>query len=270
MSQIFQFDPILESITQFFRLKDCAIIAHLNNDYHRKTWLYILRSSSRLTKLNNVITINTQSWNWISKYPMHLKYVSFIVFSIIDYDLSVISECLSLTNFGCITSFPARVKKLTLRNFYSNFPKNTNIKTVNVSYDSNRNPLMTCPQSIQKLKIQDFSPFDCQRFPILPHLKKLYCRIDHMYNLHLLQEKCPNLAKLHLVTCPTLFDMKECSYFKHCLILDCHDLTTTEIFANFQCHELDLSNCPNIQNYSHVQHIPIVKKFSRKKNLHNI
>jgi hypothetical protein len=242
-------------------LKDCSQVAQLSRSYHNKTWLYILHSSNRLQILNNFIQLNRNSIIWITKYRIHLKYQKIQVSSAIKFDLSTIPRCHTLEVLKNVSKFPLEVKHLLFFKYNANFPKINGVETVAIThFDSHSNVLQTCTKSITKLKIHSFNNFDCKYLPNLPVLEKLYCNAYYVRHAESIQEKLPNLTTLHLKV-EQLNNLEDLDFFTHRLIIDCHRLITTGIFYKFKCRELDLSHCPNIQDYSGVTHIPIVKKF---------
>jgi hypothetical protein len=263
--QVSAFNPILESITRFLRLGDCARVVKLNHSYYDKTWLYILQSSTRLYKLNDIVEVNDKSMTWISKYRSHLKYQKIQVSSNnVPFDLSTITQCLSLRVLSNISTFPVRVKHLIFSQYSGNeFPNIQGVKKVYISDYFNQSLVTTCPKTIKKLTIVSFYTLDGQELPILPKLKIFQCNIEHMVNMNLLEKKFPNLTTLHLFFSESLLQMKQFSYFKHRLIIESKSLITANMFSNFQCQELDLSGCPNIQDYSGVAHIRFVKRFEK-------
>jgi hypothetical protein len=268
LSQSFQFDPILESIAQFFCLKECAMVANLNHRYHSKTWFYILHSSSRLENLNDLIQLDTKSLTWIKKYRLHLKYQKIEVSSNeVIFDLSLIPQCLSLCVEGTRYEYPNRVKQLILSQYDDGkFPNVNDVETlcVLVYNDSNLNILSTCPNTIKTLRIRPCFIFDGTHLPFLPNLETFQCE-STVCNIAQIEQKFPNLTTLEIVSCYAVLQMEKLSFFKHRLIIESYVLTNTDMFTNFQCHELDLSKCTNMIDYSAVAHIPIVKRFEKKK-----
>ena len=261
-SRVFQFDPILESVAQFFGLRDCANVSNLNHSYHSKTWMYILNSSHRLSLLNDTIILDHKSLTWISKYRLHLKHQKIHVLHVsnkVNFDLSVIPQLLSLTVYTQISHFPIRVKELTLSAFpnLATFPV-TGVETLFLPHYYDFFALKTCPQTIKHLKIQTIWHFNCQDLPNLPNLETLFLRVQSMQNVEVIREKFPNLAILHIISNNALSNYKELGLFQGKLIIESQILQATQVFENFQCRELDLSQCPRIQDYSSIAHIPIV------------
>lgn len=107
-------------------------------------------------------------------------------------------------------------------------------------------------------------PFDCQDLPNVPNLETLFLRVESMQNVEVIRENFPNLTIFHIISNNALNHFEELGLFKHKLIIESDILRSTRVFANFKCCELDISHCPNIQDYSGTRHIPIVKRFEKK------
>ena len=265
-TRVFQFDPILESVSQFFPLQYCARIARLSHAYHSKTWVYILNSSHRVSLLNHTINLDHKSLTWISKYRMHLKHQKMQVASKIKFDLSIIPQLDSLNVYEPIVNFPGQVKHLTLSGSteINTFPNITGVETFFVPhYDSHCTLLKTCPQTITNIKIQCEWWFNCFDLPNLKNLETLFLRVDSMKNVHTIQEKFPNLTNLHIIS-DNLQGIEELENFRGKLIIESSFIRNTYIFANFKTRDLDVSQCPNILDFSGVAHIPIVKRYEIK------
>ncbi len=258
----YQFDPILESIAQFFHLRDCVNISSLNHSYHNKTWLYILKSSNRLQRLNGVIILDHKSLSWIYKYRLHLKHQNIQISNKVGFDLSVIPQLCSLNVYSDIFTFPVQVKHLALSGFSNveTFPNVVGVETLFLPhYDPDSSLLMTSPQSIKTIQIQTGCSFNCQDLPHLQHVETLFVRVNFLINVAFIQEKLPNLTTLHLIL-NNVRDIDKLHSFRHKIIIESQILQTTGMFAHFQCSELDLSQCINIHDYSGITHIPIVIK----------
>jgi hypothetical protein len=64
-SYTYEFNPIRESIARFLNNKDCSYVSNLNQEYSKKTWIVLLK---RTTRNNEYINVNETSWSWIVKY----------------------------------------------------------------------------------------------------------------------------------------------------------------------------------------------------------
>jgi hypothetical protein len=239
--QVFNFNPILECAAQFLHLRECAKVSNLSRNYHNKTWLYVLHSFNRF---DDIIRLNSNSFNWIKKYQFHLKY-----------------QKLEFSGKFDLSSFHITdIKHVRFINYDGEFPNITNVEElfIVVYCNSNLNIFSTCPNSIKTLRIQGFFPFNGDSLPFLPNLETFECE-SYMFNMEQTKEKFPNMTTLHVVKNGTWL-MNQFSYFKHRITIESKEFTATDVFLKFQCHELDLSKCPNIRDYSGVAHIPIVKK----------
>jgi hypothetical protein len=267
-----QFDPILESVSQFFGLRDCANVSKLNRAYHSKTWMNILNSSHRLLILNNVINLDSNSINWISKYRLHLKHQKIRVLHVsdkFDFDLSVIPQLLSLNVYTHISHFPVQVKELALWEIsnLATFPNVTGVELLFLPryYNFTKSlVLKTCPQTIKHIKIKALWDFNCQDLPNVPNLETLFLRAGSIQNVGFIREKFPNLEILHIVSNNALNNPEELALFQHKLVIESDILRSTQVFANFKCRELDISQCTHIHDFSGIAHIPIVKRFEKK------
>jgi Leucine-rich repeat (LRR) protein len=260
-SRVFQFDPILESVSQFLYNRDCANVSKLSHSYHSKTWLYILKSPNR-AKINDIIDLNDYSWYWILKYRLHLKHQSIQFLYRVKFDLSIIPQLYSLNVYEPMDKFPGQVKHLTLSGLtdINTFPNIIGVETLFVPhYDSHSGLLKTCPQTITSIKIQSAWWFNCQDLPNLPNLETLFLRVDYMKNVQTIQEKFPNLKILHIIS-NSLVGIEELENFRGKLVVGSRFWQSTQVFANFKTQDLDLSQCPNILDFSGVAHIPIVKR----------
>jgi hypothetical protein len=269
MSRVFQFDPILESVAQFFSLRECARVARLSHAYHSKTWMYILNSSHRLSVLNDVINLGHKSLTWISKYRLHLKYQKIQVARKLTFDLSIIPQLYSLNVYEPIANFPVQVKELTVSGItrLATFPNVVGVEILflpHYDFSTSSFVLKTCSKSIKHIKIQTIWPFNCLDLPNLPNLETLFLRVESMQNVEVIREKFPNLTNFHIISNNALNNPEELGLFKHKLIIESDILRSTQVFANFQCSELDLSQCTHIHDFSGIAHIPIVKRFEKK------
>jgi Leucine-rich repeat (LRR) protein len=167
--------------------------------------------------------------------------------------------------YGHVSHFPKKVKHVVFGNYYANFPNIENVETVYIThFTSHMGILQTCPKTITELKFQSFYTLDCSRFlPNLPALQTLYLSVYSIEKLDDIYENLPNITTLHIKV-EQLNNIENIYYFKHRLIIESFRLITTGIFAKFQTRELDLSRCENIQDYSGVAHIPIVKRYENK------
>jgi hypothetical protein len=262
--QSFQFDPILESIAQFFNLTDCARVANLNHSYHSKTWFYVLHSSSRSKKLNSIIPLDSNSVTWMTKYRMHLQYqkIEAVTF---PFDLSTIPKCHSLSVYRSTTfNFPSQAKHLICTSCYEKFPHIANLQSVSIRHYCYACELTVFPATITKLKLHSFFLLNGHKLPFLPNLETFQCNIPHFENMEIMEQKFPNLTTLHLVYDYTIIDLEQFAYFRYRLIIESKSLMITNKFTTFKCQELDLSQCPNILDYSGVAHISIVKRCKQK------
>jgi hypothetical protein len=116
-TRLFQSDPILESIAQFFGLRDCANVSKLNHSYHSKTWLYILNSSHRLSLLNLYNHIGSQIINLdfkisiASKTSKNTSFEQSRIRFINNTSTLFVYNCPNIKDFFCRFSYIPIVRK---------------------------------------------------------------------------------------------------------------------------------------------------------------
>jgi hypothetical protein len=265
----FQFHPILESISQFLCLKDCSQVSNLNHTYHGKTWLYVLQTSNRF-RTKDIIKLDTTSMSWIYKYRLYLNRQSIMKSSKLKFDLSKIPKLLEFHIVKETSAFPLEVKDMYI---YSDSINNTNMifpTVIGVEFlyilftfpEHILNLLNTLPMTLKELNLASNFKFNCELLPVLPNL--LVFRFDmDVDNVECIREKFPNLVNLCIFDFYHSQNYDTLNYFEHTLIINSTYLINTQFFITFKCHELDLSNCPNIEDFSGVAHIPIVKKHQK-------
>ncbi len=255
-SQCFQFDPILESITKFLNFKECGCVSIMNRCYHSKTWKYFLLSS-KVAK--NEIKINQTSIPWIVKYNKFLIHQNLKINSFQDIDLSIIPKLHSLYISNCFQNrLPHEVKFLSfccVKGSILDMYNNENVKL----YAST----LTASSTMVKTLIIVEEDANCAVLPNFPNLKELRIHCNFLLYPLLLLDKYPNLKILHL-DCNNVNFIHSLSSYKHTLVILSENLIDISSFSILQCSKLDLSNCPNIQDFSAVAHLPIVLKKMQK------
>jgi hypothetical protein len=258
MVQCAHFDPILESITKFLVFKDCSPIDQLNHMYHCKTWKYVLTAVHRSSNCNSIIKLTCESILWVSKYRLFLKHLELEILEANspEFDLSSISHLHSLVIYKVNhKKFPLQMNHLICYDITGNIPNLLNTHTLYL-YQS---PIICYSQSVKNLFMCSFDSVDCETLPHFPNLNHLEVSCKFLLNPSRILEKYPNLISLH-ISCNNINFVHDIRLFKHYLVLRSWSLVDITSFSMLECSELNLIGCPNIQDYSSVSHIPIVKK----------
>jgi hypothetical protein len=261
MVQCAHFEPILESITKFLVFKDCSHVDQLNHMFHFKTWKYVLTAVHRSSNCNSVIKLTCDSILWVSKYRLFLKHLELEILeetynNAPAFDLSSISHLQGLVIYNVsLKKFPLQMNHLICYDITGNIPNLLNTNTIYL-YQS----LIICSsQSVQNLFTCSFDSMDCETLPEFPHLNHLEVSCKFLLNPSRILEKYPNLISLH-ISCDNINFVAAIRLFKHYLVIKSWPLVDITSFSLLECCELNLIGCPNIQDYSSVSHIPIVKK----------
>ena len=160
------FDPILESLTSFLDLEDCARVSVTNRGYHFQTWKYFLMSSK-----NNFIGINQYSISWIIKYRLFMTHQILKMNKKNNFDLSMIPRVNTLWILDVnviIGSLPLQVKNYFFSRVDAEIPNMIGTTKVEM-YDSF---ITSDSTSVKHLNVMAQN-VDCKLLPFFPNLKKL-------------------------------------------------------------------------------------------------
>jgi hypothetical protein len=255
------FDPILESLTRFLECKDCAHVSVTNSVYHCKTWKYFLTSSKNT---DHKIQLNGDSIPWITKYCRYLAYQEVDIHEhqyIID--LSIIPRlktlymyrvsCTNLDNDGFVI-LPLQVKHYRLSNVVAEIPEMIGTKKVSLFQSS----LISDSTFVKSMYVSDVN-INCEKLPNFSNLKQLEMICRYVVHPNFILEKYPNLTYLE-ITCYCVNFITALQLFRGTLVISSWDLINISSFCVLQCSKLDLTQSPNITDFSGVSHIPIVIK----------
>jgi hypothetical protein len=187
-----------------------------------------------------------------------------------DFDLSVIPRLHNLIlsyipTDDIPTTFPLQLNYLSCDAIIGNIPNFTANHVLLF-----RSSITTYSETVETLTIQTDCVY-CDGLPNFPNLKKLELHADYLFNVDgiwdiavssrekSILERYPNLEYLK-ISCRNINFVNAIQNYKHKLVIASFGLVDITCFSMLQCSELDLSGCPNIQDYSGVAHIPIVRK----------
>jgi hypothetical protein len=272
-AQCFQFHWLLESVTRFLEFQDIANVSELNCFYDSKTWKYFLGSVNRC-RTEQSIPVRSTSIQWIKKYRLFIgQEMLEIDGNSPDFDLSVIPKLFSLVlsnipTDDIPTTFPLEVNYLICEGIIGYIPENFVAKYVLLFKSS----ITGYSETVETLTVQTDCVY-CDGLPNFPNLKKLELHADYLFNvdglwdhagLSGILERYPNLEHL-TISCRNINFVDAIQTFKHKLVITSFSLVDITCFSMLQCSELDLSGCPNIQDFSSISHIPIVRKYEQLK-----
>jgi hypothetical protein len=257
------FDVILESVTRFLKFKDCAHVSIANRVYHCKTWKYVL--SCREHSKNKIIKINQYSIPWIIKYRLFMTHQTLKMNKKNNFDLSTIPRINTLWILDVnviIGSLPLQVKNYIFSKVIATIPNMIPNMIGTTKVEMYKSFITSHSTSVKHLDVIA-EIVDCKLLPFFTNLKKLEIRCNFLRYPSLIFIQYRNLKTLQ-ISCNDVNFITAIQSFKHTLVIISTSLMNIASFSGLQCNELDLSQCPNIIDYSAVAHIPIVRKRNQK------
>jgi hypothetical protein len=252
------FHPIMESVTRFLHFKDCAQVTTMNQFFHQKMWLYLLRSTNRELNLNSIIIYNVDSSTWIRKYASELKYQSIHVSSKhVDFFSINIPQICDLFIMYCNYSTIRLPTKIQSLGIFGDIPNKIRNVKLNKFTMGNFSPIavQTIPEDVKDLHIYaKYIWF--QVIPSLPNVTRLNVyNCNEVQGIEKLMIQCPKLETImsYSFERPTIgFEEVNVSQ----LILDYPNVTTMYDIHYPNVKTLDLSRCPKLLNYSNFKNVP--------------
>jgi hypothetical protein len=161
-------------------------------------------------------------------------------------------ETLNVGNVGNITQFElGGITQFELGGMYSQ--------------DEINSILLQLPASLQHLRILSHG-IDCNTCPVFPNVTELYLFVGHsLGDVNGIQDKFPSLRELFLSAndycgVSRLEGLRGVKLTK--LTIQSKKLKDLGPLQNATIQELDVTRCPNIVDFSHVRHVPLLKKIS--------
>jgi hypothetical protein len=261
-TEYYSFDPIMEAVARFLGFQDCGNVAKMNREFAHKLWVYVLRSSSRVSE---IICFHSSSYVWISKYSKELKNIKLHVGSHhASFSSLEIPQLYSLQLMCCRVPIrlPPKIIDLTMLDALgylatlSSFPCVTSLNIGDIG-SMGFHYLKNLPSSLEILSLW-LSIFSCRDLPFLPRLESLLIRQCGFFeDIAELRTKCPNLV--HLELCNVSLNGLQ-GLDVHKLVLLDTELVDISDLAHIRVDVLDLSRCPNVVDFSSVKHISRVIK----------
>jgi hypothetical protein len=158
----------------------------------------------------------------------------------------------------CVNALPTKIiDSLIFHKCTGNIPNLIGTEEVSLSQSS----LTIYSETVHRLSVLYESCY-CDKLPNFPNLTHLQVTCEYLFNMDCVLEKYPNLEDLYIYCLDVNF-IGALKLFQHKLTISSFELEDITCFSMLQCSELDLSNCPYIQDYSAVGHIPIVRKSAK-------
>jgi hypothetical protein len=255
----FSFDPLMESVARFLGFQECGRAATLCKAYFAKLWCYVLRATRRSFKQ---ILFKPIMMDWLTKYSHELKYVKILV---IDkhatfFSLSIPSlHSLHLVHCSALIRLPTQLRALAIRGIQTFLPAEANMQSLVWGRFQHLTHfhMSTIPKELKMLGLSTLI-FITKRLPTLPNLHSL--RVENCKKFHHLielQTKCPALQVLFLNQC----QLKGVAGLRvPKLVVSSESLTSVAELADIHVDILDLQKCPNVEDFSAVQHLKCVIK----------
>ena len=269
------FHPIIQAVVQYLQFRDCAAVSQCAREFYTKVWMHMLRQPH-----NQTIDVDDKSLIWIAKYAAYLKHQTLQIYTkershrIIEFKSCNIAWLKRLevhSRGGEFPTLPLNLEELSFFNLTSrmgvvkmNMVNITKFEVAGVYIENEINAILNqLPASLQHLRILSYG-LRFRTCPVFPNVTKLFLFVgSSLHSIDDIQNKFPLLRDLTLGS--NEFDGVAaldglCGASLTRLTIRSRKLIDLSPLAHVKIEELDIRECPNIDDFSYVQHIPVVKK----------